>query len=154
MNIPFHHSLKDADRVLKRLRSLAKSHKMPRGVDFYVESLVNCREQGYAIFGSNYIKDLGIRGEFYASFGQHRCSDSVFVNLGMAQSFDVKLCDIWTGNIASEEVWKNQQTFEWQKDGSHYTKAAEFILSQMKLFAGNPKLSKFYIEPTKKEKAA
>lgn len=154
MNIPFHHSLRDADRVLKRLRSLAKKTKLPKDVHFVVESLVNCREQGYAIMGSRYQNQIGKPTQnFYVSFAQHRSSDSVIVCLGMSESFDWHLCDFFAGNIASDEVYKQARTFQWTKDGSQYIEAAEFILDQMVIFATDPKRSIFFLE-SKKEVAA
>jgi len=141
MNIRYHNSLKDANEVLKRLRSLAKGVKLPKEFGFYVESYVNCREQGFTLIGYR-------RGfSFYASFAQCRNSDSVVVNIGTTDSRDSTiLYNTFCGNIPSERAYAQARYFSWQKDKSHYTFAAEFILDQMKIFITNPTTSEYFIK--------
>jgi hypothetical protein len=150
MKLEIHHSLVDAEKVLAIVKHFAKKIGIPDRVYFVVESYVNCREQGYSIIGSNYTGKKICN--FYASIAQHRMSDSIVVCLGMCTGWDVKLYQSFCGNIAEERVWAQAQTFAWDKEGTHYKKAAMFILEQMEIFANDPTLSPFYL--TKEEVAA
>jgi hypothetical protein len=143
MKIPFHHSLTDADRVLRALRSLVHGLKKTKGIEFHVESYTNCREQGYAIFGINH--SVMPSQNFFATVAQHRCSDSVIVCLGMNNEFLGNICQIFCGNIAQENVYKNAKTFVPDKDRLYYVEAASFIAKQMHIFSKDATKSEFFI---------
>jgi hypothetical protein len=138
MRLQFHHGVKDANEVLKRVRPLLRDLKLPvSGVSFYIESYVNCREQGYAIMGFTYGDNMGPDREFYCALSQYRNSDSVVLYIASNENHFNKFQShqMWTGNIPETEVWRDSvHVSPTEVKGEHYQKAAEIIAEEIKLF--------------------
>ena len=136
MRLELHNGLKDANKVLTKLRVALRGVKLnPRKEWFIVESYVNCREQGYAIIGRTGDYTYGTVRNFYCAFSQNRNSDSVVVYLATyfgsskAHPKQFHAYDPWAGNIPSQEVYEHAQYFPPMT--GYYEMAAKFIRDEI-----------------------